>query len=100
MKLNCTTFGVFLLVVAQEKRKENSSLIHGRSVIQLAHAFNNNYIKCGYVPQFVIDHCREMLGVYENSTRAVIERMGFQETVSHPRTPSHLSFVLRRNPIP
>lgn len=97
MKLDCATFEVFLLVIAQETKKENNCLIEGRTVAELARAFDDNYIKCGYVPRFVVDHCREILRQYERFSRATARPVGESGGASHPRIPEHFSLVVREN---
>lgn len=94
VRLDCTTYKVFLLVINQEKKKKENyvdSLLEQRTETQLARAFDENYIKCGYVPRFVVDHCRIMLSRRTESTKAIVRHTHSSVTESI-RAPRSLSF--------
>lgn len=83
--------------MAREIKNENNCLIEGRTTVELARAYDNNYIKCGYVPRFVVDHCREMLRQYEHFSQATAEQVRKLGTASCLRIPEPLSLVVRAN---
>ena len=61
LALDCTTYEVLLLIFVREDREKNARLVGDRTVLQLSWAFNENYIRHGYIPEFLVALCRKML---------------------------------------
>ncbi|MEX0909756.1 MAG: hypothetical protein WDZ75_00500, partial [Candidatus Paceibacterota bacterium] len=99
MKLDRETYEVFLLVITREKKKKENRvdvLLEWRTETQLARAFDENYIRCGYVPQFVVDCCRIMLKRQMESVKTSTCR-AHGSVIAPIGIPHNLSLVVRGN---